>query len=179
MTAKNKVRHAFRNTRGLAGTPADPEAVAALFRRIRKETGTLLPVDVVRESEPDDSPSHVAFTWEDLEAARLFREQQARVLIRSLVTVDVKTKEVERVYVHVPPPGDGNRQGTYEPIGVVVEHPDMLAAAMREVNEALVFTIARARELRRRVADDQERVAIVGVIMEALGTAQQALGKLH
>lgn len=56
------------------------EALAALSSG---EVGGLRPNDIVRAAEPEDSPLHRFFEWDDSEAARSYRLHQARNLARS------------------------------------------------------------------------------------------------
>ena len=56
------------------------EALKAIAKR---DGGLLRPQAVVDAARPEDSPLHGAFCWDDTEAARLYRLDQAQRLIRS------------------------------------------------------------------------------------------------
>lgn len=68
--------------------------------------GKLTPESVVEEATDSDSPLHAAFTWDDSEAARKHRLNEARALIRS-VRIHVRTAPEEtrrvRAFTHVAP----------------------------------------------------------------------------
>jgi hypothetical protein len=52
--------------------------------RIREEHGKLTAAAVLDDARQPDSPLHVAFLWDDGEAAEQYRLLQARTLIRSV-----------------------------------------------------------------------------------------------
>jgi hypothetical protein len=71
-----------------------------------KHGGKLVPADVVKAAENPKSPLHDAFTWDDGEAAALWRLEEARTLIRE-VRVQVTINSVRHaapVYVSDPDP---------------------------------------------------------------------------
>ena len=82
-----------------------PEIAARELERIRKKHGTLQPEDVVEEASRDGHPLHDCFTWDDTEAARQHRLEQARHLIRVLVIVRADDDSDEpltvRAYAHI------------------------------------------------------------------------------
>ncbi len=58
--------------------------VAESLQAIYDSRGRLTPADVVEEAAAEFHPLHVAFEWDDTEAARRFRLTQAGGLIRSV-----------------------------------------------------------------------------------------------
>lgn len=73
------------------------------IERIAETYGALKPEYVVEESKPEDAPLHDEFEWNDVRAAELYRIEQARHIIRSLVVVHDENKEPVRAYVLVTP----------------------------------------------------------------------------
>ncbi len=75
----------------------DMPAVAAELEEVRKQAGGLLvPRDVVHSARNKNSKLHQYFTWDDSEAAGLYRQEQARALIRVVVvTVDGDGEAIE------------------------------------------------------------------------------------
>lgn len=70
----------------------------------QRNDGVLTPEGVVEDARPDDAPLHPCFEWDDETAAGLFRESQARDIIRSLRIVkidDEPTPVPIRAYVHI------------------------------------------------------------------------------
>ena len=75
----------------------------ALKKILEKNGGLLRPSDVVEEARDSKSPLHSSFCWDDTEAARLFRLDQAQRLIRSFrFKVDDGEKSVDvPVFVNI------------------------------------------------------------------------------
>lgn len=73
------------------------------LNEIEKVHGELTPPVVVVEAANPRNPLHRCFEWDDTTAAKRFREEQARFLLRSIrVIVDYKGKKIEQpVYVNV------------------------------------------------------------------------------
>lgn len=71
---------------------ANPEIVEIL-RDLEKDSGRLVPGDVVEAARDPDSPLHSHFTWDDTEAADKYRLQQAGVLIRS-VKLEITVRDI-------------------------------------------------------------------------------------
>lgn len=71
------------------------------LERIRlKNNGVLKPEAVVEEAKDEKSPLHKYFTWDDSVAAHQWRLEQARRLIRAVVTiVDDHKPVIVRAYV--------------------------------------------------------------------------------
>ena len=58
------------------------------LQSVKKAAGGLLsPSDVVDRAVPEDNPLHKNFTWDDTKAGRLYRESQARLVVRSIEVV--------------------------------------------------------------------------------------------
>lgn len=107
------MKSTFKWKNGSPGVNAEIAGVE--LERIRESNeGVLRPRDVVEESRPEAAPLHPAFEWNDERAAELYREDQARRVIRSLVvvTVDPKTEQTQSqpVYLHVAPAEDRQQQ---------------------------------------------------------------------
>lgn len=86
--------------------PVRPEVAGEALEAIGAlNGGEVVPAAVVEAAEPDDSPIHRCFEWRNDRAAQLYREDQARALIRCLVRVEHVPGEPEPrpviAYVHV------------------------------------------------------------------------------
>lgn len=64
--------------------PVNPEDAYVELRRIHERDHAVKPEAVVEAATPPDSKLHPAFQWDDGEAAKAYREDQARHLMRSL-----------------------------------------------------------------------------------------------
>jgi len=156
------------------GIPAD--VAAAELERIRKEQG-LTAEAIVAEAEPDSSPLHPAFQWDDVEAGHEYRLIQARRLARS-VSVIVGKAEPRSLYVNVKMLG---REGTYEPMELVIQHPDQFAFALAALERKLDSAAEAVEELRALAAagSDPDKTARIAVAVEAFRAAQEAVRSLH
>ena len=74
----------------------DAEVAGKALEEIVSRHGVLTPRLVVEESRPPSAPLHDEFEWDDSVAAELYREHQARYIIRSVV---VAVPEREETYV--------------------------------------------------------------------------------
>jgi len=88
---------------GLYKVPAD--IAAQEVKNCEDRDGFVQPSAVVERSEPESAVLHGCFEWRDSEAATKWREQQARVLIKNIVTVEIRDddhrSEVVKTFVHV------------------------------------------------------------------------------
>ena len=105
--------------------PVDAQTAGDELERIYQERGELNPADIVEESRSEDAPLHPCFEWDDQTAAEKYRESQASLIIRSIVTVaDGRNEPQEvRAYVHV--------ENTYRPVSVVVESRDYMEELLK------------------------------------------------
>ena len=118
---------------GARSSRLDAQKCGAVLERLRQKNGGTITADIVlREARKKRSPLHGGFEWDDTEAARQYRLEQARGLIRS-ITVQViggGESDVVRAFVHI----DG---GDYEEIHAVLRTRDrrqaLLDSAMREL----------------------------------------------
>lgn len=100
----------WRNGRSF-GVPAQV-AGERLAQIAEAEGGQLSPSAVVEDATPEGSPLHPAFEWDNTVAAQKHREQQARAMLSSIVSVRVHQSRPEEqsarlVYVSVGQPVKG------------------------------------------------------------------------
>lgn len=112
--------------------PVDAQVAGEELQRIYHEKGTLNPVDIVDESRDSAAPLHPCFEWDDVVAAEKYRQTQAQMIVRSIVTIqesDKKEPQEVRAFVHV--------QESYHPISVVIgskeQMEELLASALSEL----------------------------------------------
>lgn len=104
------------------------EALAALMKKHR----VLDPEVIVRAAEPEDSPLHDAFEWDDARAAHANRLNQARKLVKTIVVVSTGEPLVIHTHARVAPREDGapgEETPQYAPTRVVLRTPDLRANA--------------------------------------------------
>ena len=82
----------------------DANVAGVVLTAMAEENGMLTPQSLVDESRPVEAPLHPAFEWEDPRAAELYREHQARHIIRSIMIVradDEEKSEPIHVFINV------------------------------------------------------------------------------
>ena len=97
--------------------------VGELLEGFANEGGFISPRRIVVEARPETSILHPMFEWNDEQAAERYRYEQARTLLRSLVTVHVEgCKEPEepiRAFVNI----TGKSERGYKQISAVINTP--------------------------------------------------------
>jgi hypothetical protein len=129
-------------------TIKDIVEVTKALEELETETGSLMPQAVVARAEDPESPLHAHFTWDDTEAARKQRIEEARTLIK-IVKVQVTTiKEVSYVckYVRDPVPSGGKGMG-YRHYIVVKNDSELWRATMVDEMRRVADAAGRARKL--------------------------------
>lgn len=92
-----------------------PNEVAATINILVEKHGEARPEHVVEIARDPDSPLHACFTWDDTEAARLQRLNEARYVLRAVVVVrENKPDQTVRAFVNV------EREGGWRPIDAVI-----------------------------------------------------------
>lgn len=106
--------------------------------------GELTASNLVQVSRPKDAPLHDAFEWRDDVAAEKYREDQARLIIRSIRVVSESDPQSppERVYVH-PVLGTPN----YEPLRLVLQDVDKRTSLLKSALRDLVAFRSKYKEL--------------------------------
>lgn len=106
--------------------PVDAQTAGEELARIYRENGRLEPAKIVDESRDSAAPLHPCFEWDDVAAAEKYRQTQAQMIVRSIVTVqETPNREpVEtRAFVSV-------RQ-EYKPIEVVTSSEEQMQELLR------------------------------------------------
>jgi hypothetical protein len=109
--------------------------IEAILKRLAAENGGVLTAqDVVSAAEPEDSPLHPCFEWDDSAAAEAWRLHQARNLILR-VTVDVPVGAGETMQVRAWASLTPDRQkngGGYREIVRVMKNADMRSQLLQD-----------------------------------------------
>ncbi len=90
---------------------------------------------LVEFAKNEGTELHKCFTWEDTEAARKWREHEARVIVGNLKITYMPKKATEPQAVRAFVMPSGSRQ--YKPIGVVVSRPDEYTALLQKAKAEL------------------------------------------
>ena len=137
---------------GFSSKVSAPVAGERLEEIREANDGLLRPRDVVESARPKDDPLHPHFEWNNKLAADLYREDQARTLIRSVEIVresDDMAAEPKReiAYVSVAKPFQTGQ-------GYVATSEAMADPEQREF--VLTMAVAQFRALRRRYGHLEE-----------------------
>jgi hypothetical protein len=90
------------------GSPLTQEQAQRYGPRIQElidRYGDVSAEDVLKDAKKKSSPLHDFFEWDDAKASRLYRLEQARMMVRSveIVVIDSRGKEVRpRAFLQVP-----------------------------------------------------------------------------
>lgn len=118
------ITYSFRPSARVSGV--DAQTVGEELERLNDAHGELTATLVVDAARPEDAPLHPAFEWNDHDAAELYRQHQARGMIRSIQVVREPRAEPEPVYVHV------SSESAYIATERVIEMPDLFEQAYRD-----------------------------------------------
>lgn len=126
------------------------EDIKAALKKLERN-GMLRPDAVVEAARDVKSPLHTFFTWDDSEAAKKWREEQARQLIRS-VKIEVNAGVPTEIRAYVSLPADRENGGGYRPIQEVMNSEFMRRQLAEDIN--------------RKVQSWEKQAAIIGAIVD-------------
>lgn len=120
--------------------PVDAQVAGEELERLRvRNNGQLTPPSVVRAAEPEDSPLHPAFEWDDEEAAQKFREDQARYMLRGItVSVERDGEAAKPIRAFVNVEADDDSRGYIDVITAMSDkalRQQVLARAKQELDD--------------------------------------------
>ena len=153
------MKYRWKDRSGTKGLSAD--VAAERLEAIRAaNAGRITPHAVVADAEPEDSPLHPAFEWDDTKAAQQHRINQARELIQNVVVVFAGKSDQEpvRAFVNVMQSGDSDRSYT------------SMAHAMSDADlrkQVVAMALAEVKAWKKRYADYRELEAIFSAIAKA------------
>jgi hypothetical protein len=130
---------------GIAGTPFIfnkekfmNEERKYLEQMARRNNGVLMIDDVLQAAQNEDNILHRHFEWDDTEAAKQFRREQARSLIQKCkITILDSTPTHVRAFISLP--SDREAGGGYRMVANVLGNEDM----KEEFEHDIRLTIAR------------------------------------
>ena len=100
--------------------------------------GVLLVDDIVEAASQIGSPLHKHFTWDDTEAARRYRQEQARALVQKCrVTMESRPDVLMRAYVSVA--SDRTKGGGYRAIEEVLDDEALREELVNEMRQRIAY----------------------------------------
>lgn len=112
-----------------------------------KRDGVLNPARVVEAAKPKSSPLHECFTWDDSLAAHQHRLWEARMLIRTRVTILEHETTETRVFVSLST--DRGSDGGYRELVAVLGDEDQTEQLLQDALEELEIFRAKYSKLKK------------------------------
>ena len=165
--------YVFRES-GSAPIPA--QVIGEELERIRLNAdGRLIPADIVAAARPAKAPLHPCFVWDDTEAAKRWREHQARNLVRIVMTVEEAGPAPAFVHCRI------ESQPYYQSTAVAVKNTDEWASAVAGLAQKLRGAKVAFEDLMRVSSrrDAPPHAAAVATIGKALAAIDRALHTLE
>ena len=140
----------------------DAQAVGEALEAIRIGNGNkLTPADVVVHATSEDSPLHNAFTWDDSEAANLWRQEEARNLVRHVVVLQSEEDaQPVKAFWSVTVKQDDERPETYyQSAAVIHKNPQEYNSALKATLGDLTGAQNSLKQL-KQLAPSSERLRV-------------------
>lgn len=152
-----------------ARVPIPAQVAGEAIERLRgKDKRQVTPAQVVEAARPRKSPLHPAFEWDDSVAAERYRQDQARYMLRSLVTL-VEPTPGEPVEVRAFVTFEAKEAPGYMPVTVV-----MADGKLRRLVVERAWAELREWQRRYRAYDE---LADVMVAIDAAGATRGSRGE--
>ena len=182
--SNRRVREAkrFVLNRGVSVGGVSGQVIGDELTNIYDQQGKLTAPLVVESARPEDAPLHPVFEWDDEVAGELWREHEARNLIK-IVRVEKFEDSGEivtaPVFYHIPV--SNHRSGEYHPTEVVVQTPDMLILALSELHRHMAAAEKSIQALRSAAEQkgDRDLNARISIAALAFEAAREAVAALH
>jgi hypothetical protein len=163
--------------------PVPADVAGPELERIWSKHGKRLePAHVVEAARPAKAPLHPSFNWDDKSAAKQFRLQQARQLIRSIQIIADDSSKPRSLFVHVNlEPEGGKRRKHYQHVDTILGHPTEYLAALIELRRKLISISEAVEELKSLAEKDAttDELRKFSLITEALTTARTVAERLQ
>jgi hypothetical protein len=132
------------------------------FVELKEERGELTAEAVIEDAQPEDSPIHPFFEWDDCAAAEKYRREQARHLLRSVAIIIERPNgapSLVRLFHARRGPDEGEARTRYVTVFEAQEDATDGAAILEEARRDFLQLLHKYRML---------GVALRGVVQDAL-----------
>lgn len=155
------------------------KAIADRLARIAKRNGGVLtPNAVIEDARDESSPLHAHFEWDDSEAAKQWRLEQARALIRSVkVEIQTEARTVSTVRYVRSPEAEKGEQG-YVDVPSLRTREDLAREALRRELAAAKALFDRCESLADAFQMREEVIELRGRILEMDGRLRAVSGHM-
>jgi hypothetical protein len=131
----------------IEATKLTREAQQRLLEIAKQNSWTLTPEAVVDDARDPGSPLHASFEWDDSEAARKYRLDQARTVIRAFHIVRIPSEEIVRVPLFVRDPRQPGNQAGYVHVDAIRDDRILALKTMRREIVAALAIVHRVKAL--------------------------------
>lgn len=132
----------------------DANVAARELKKVASKYGAVTPDTVLEAASDPDNPLHAAFTWDDSKAAVAWRKQEARMLVKAIVTV--KKGRHEQLYYNVRISKNEDINRAY----MVLDDVARNRAAMESAEEII---LSKIRGLEMALTDLQSKAEELGL----------------
>lgn len=121
---------------------------------LRRDDGTLRPLDIVEAARTDDHPLHGEFEWDNSVAGQKYRLHQAEQLIRTVVVKVKEDSEPIRMFVSL---REDREQGTgYRTVVDVLTDDDKTAQLLNETRKDAAVLLKKLAGLQKVAGSKQD-----------------------
>lgn len=155
--------------------------VQQLAQRIYDEKGEITASGLVAAARPKDEPARAAFEWDNKKCGDEHRLNQARRYLRIIVVNTPEPEPLAHIPVSISVRQDGDREGTYKPLSIVVQDLDEFTRALSEARQRVSAAQRAVRQLQAAAekSDRPERAVMVAQVSRALDILEQAVVNIH
>lgn len=134
------------------------------LRALESGNGVITPDAVVSDAANPESPLHKYFEWDDTEAARKYRIEQARTLIRSVRVEIVEQKHKLSTIAYVRnPEAERNEQG-YQSVAKLRTDKDRARKATIEEIQRAEYALQRAYDVAESLGLKKEIEQLISMV---------------
>jgi hypothetical protein len=144
----------------------------ALDELARRNRDRLTPKGVVAAARPVRSPLHREFTWDDKKAGEMWREDEARALIRSYEVVVSVTPFLVKAPMYVRDPSAAPEQG-YISMGRLRDDEDLAREVLIQEFDRALSALRRAKEVAHALGMSAEIEKLHWDVQQLSGRAAQ------
>lgn len=170
----------FRDGYRPAANLSAEEAYRELEEIRQRNGGTLATSIVVREGTAPGSALNPAFTLDKKRAVLKCWQIEARTLLRAIVLCEVEGAPSRPAFFHIPV-ASGIGEGVYSTAAVILSDEDLYSRAYGYLVQKMSSAVQAVNDLERaaRKAGDPERLAVVGMVLKAVESAERAVKTLQ
>jgi hypothetical protein len=155
-------------------TLAQKKAIADRLAQLTQlNGGRLTPEAVVADAADANSPMHGQFEWDDTEAARQYRLDQARTLIRSVKINEIVDQRTVQVVAYVHDPSDQSEPGYVPTVSLVNDRERALETLQREFTR-IEGSVNRSRAIAQVLGLEAELDGLLGNITQFIAGLRAA-----